>query len=171
LNTGEALALLERALASGRAQVAAMPVEWPKFFRADPAATLAPILRDLALRHAAPASDRQENRIAQALAAAPANAHGSVLAEELRGLLGAVLRLPAEEIPSDVPLAELGVDSLLAIEIKNRLRREADLDLPLTELLRGPTLAALTETLLPAAKAAALAHAAPAAGPMEEIEL
>jgi len=59
----------------------------------------------------------------------------------------------------------------MAIEIKNRLQRQAGIDVPLIELLRGPTAAGLSAALLPLAKAAALAHMAPASGPVEEIEL
>ena len=59
----------------------------------------------------------------------------------------------------------------MAIEIKNRLQRQAGIDVPLLELLRGPTASGLAVALLPLAKAAALAHAAPASGPVEEIEL
>ena len=78
--------------------------------------------------------------------------------------------------PADVspraPLADLGVDSLVAIEIKNRLQRAAGIDVPLTRLLESPTLAQLAAEWLPQVKLAAMAATpAPSAGTMQEVEI
>ena len=172
LRPAEGLAVLERALASGQPQIGAMPVDWSRLFAADPQARLSPMLAELAARHAQAAGpDPDQDRIAKALAACPPSGHAALLTDELRRLVGGVLRLPPGEVPAATALTELGVDSLMAIEIKNRLQRQAGIDVPLVELLRGPTVAGLAATLLPAAKGAALAHAAPVAGPVEEIEI
>ncbi|HEX3730983.1 MAG TPA: SDR family NAD(P)-dependent oxidoreductase [Opitutaceae bacterium] len=166
------LAVLERAWASGRPQLAAMPVDWAKFFAADPQARLSPLLAERAAESAAaPGPEEGAGRIAKALATAAPEQHAGILTEEIRRLVGGVLRAPGGMVPADVPFTELGVDSLLAVEIKNRLQRQAEVDLPLADLLRGPSAAGLAAQLLPRAKAAALAHLAPAAGPVEEIEL
>jgi acyl transferase domain-containing protein/acyl carrier protein len=172
LRPAEGLAVLDRALASGEPQLGAMPVDWPRFFAADPAARLSPLLAELAARHAgAVEADPEEGRIAKAIAACPPAEHAVLLTEEMRRLVGGVLRLAPGQVPADVPFTELGVDSLMAIEIKNRLQRQAGVDVPLTDLLRGPTAGGLAAALLPRAKAAALAHGAPASGPVEEIEI
>ena len=172
LRPAEGLALLARAMGSGEPQLAAMPVDWPRLFAADPQARLSPLLAELAALHAGAAeSDADEGHIAQALADCPPSGHEALLTDELRRLVGAVLRLAPGDIPAGTAFAELGVDSLMAIEIKNRLQRQAGIDVPLIELLRGPSAAGLAAALLPMAKAAALAYAAPATGPVEEIEL
>jgi NAD(P)-dependent dehydrogenase (short-subunit alcohol dehydrogenase family)/aryl carrier-like protein len=168
----DGLAVLARALASGRPQIGAMPLDAPRFFAADPQARLSPILAEVAARALGAAGpDRDEGRIAKRLAAAAPEEHGAILAEELRRLVGGVLRLAPEAVPGDIPLTELGLDSLVTVEIKNRLQRQAGIDVPFVELLRGPTVASLAASLLPRVKLAALAYAGPAAGPVEEIEL
>jgi len=60
-----------------------------------------------------------------------------------------VLQLPAPGAATDVPLDELGLDSLMAVEIKNRLAAEAGVDIPLVELLKGTTIASLAERIRP----------------------
>ncbi|HVW20927.1 MAG TPA: beta-ketoacyl reductase, partial [Opitutaceae bacterium] len=172
LRPEQGLAVLGRALASGLPQLAAMPVDWAKFFAADPQARLSPLLAERAAESApGPAAEAPAGGIAKALAAAPPARHLEILTEELRRLAGGVLRAAGGAVPADVPFTELGVDSLLAVEIKNRIQRQAEVDLPLAELLRGPSAAGLAAQLLPRAKAAALAHLAPTSGPVEEIEL
>ena len=63
----------------------------------------------------------------------------------------ATLRLPGEQaIGLDQPLQELGLDSLLSIELRNSVGMSLRRPLPATLLFDYPTLAALTEYLLSA---------------------
>jgi acyl carrier protein len=73
--------------------------------------------------------------------------------ELLRNLLEericTTLRLPREEtINSEQPLHELGLDSLLAIELRNSVGMSLHRSLPATLLFDYPTLRALTDYLL-----------------------
>ena len=54
----------------------------------------------------------------------------------------------AQSIPPDQPLQELGLDSLLSIELRNALGVAIDRALPATLLFNYPTLDALTECLV-----------------------
>jgi acyl carrier protein len=74
-------------------------------------------------------------------------------ADLLRGLveerIRTTLRLPREQaIPLDQPLQELGLDSLLSIELRNSVGMSLQRPLPATLLFDYPTLSALTEYLL-----------------------
>ena len=46
-----------------------------------------------------------------------------------------------------LPLDALGLDSLMALELKNQVEKRWGVDLPLVELLRGPTIEGLAEWL------------------------
>lgn len=59
-----------------------------------------------------------------------------------------VLELTADNVPSaDRPLQELGLDSLMAVEIKNRLSKGSGLRLPVTLLFDHPTCQSLATKL------------------------
>lgn len=170
----EGLALLERALASGRAQVAAMRVDWRQLFTADPQARLSPLLRDLATAHAprqVPVAPAEAGRMVRLLAGQPAATQAGLLASALAASVAAVLRMRPDEVPVGTSITELGVDSLVAIEVRNRIQLEAGVEVPLTRLLEGPTCVALADSLLGPIKLAVLAAAPASAGPVEEIEL
>jgi phthiocerol/phenolphthiocerol synthesis type-I polyketide synthase C len=58
-----------------------------------------------------------------------------------------VLRLPAAGIDRHRPLAELGMDSLMAIELRLAVEARLRIDLPLMTLAEGTTLATLAARL------------------------
>ena len=59
------------------------------------------------------------------------------LVEQLRRCL----RLPASRAPEPVvPMRHLGLDSLMALEVKNHLEQMLGIDLPVVKLLQGPTI-------------------------------
>ena len=100
---------------------------------------------------------------AAAPGAAPAVSAGDSLVERLRALgpqdrrarlrrviaaeVGRVLGLSAEQLDSLRPLSEQGVDSLMAVEIRNALARLLGRPLPVTMVFDFPTLDALASRL------------------------
>jgi NADPH:quinone reductase-like Zn-dependent oxidoreductase/NAD(P)-dependent dehydrogenase (short-subunit alcohol dehydrogenase family)/acyl carrier protein len=75
--------------------------------------------------------------------------------EELRGRLvawlrqqvAAVLRLDSERVPEDKAVRSLGLDSLMALELRNRLERQLHMKLSATLVWNYPTVAKLAEFL------------------------
>lgn len=72
---------------------------------------------------------------------------------------------PERVLPEGQPLADLGFDSLMATELKQRLLQEG-VDLPLGRILSGPSVAEMVE--MATARAAPAPHAAPDAAPADE---
>ena len=105
----------------------------------------APLLRDLV----ADPGDRglRQELLDELAAAAPERRH-ALLARYLRDRLAAQLGLSPAQAPGlDASPAELGVDSLMAIELKNRVGRELGVDLPGDRLIDGTPVHQLVELL------------------------
>ncbi|MCC6191419.1 MAG: type I polyketide synthase [Anaerolineales bacterium] len=156
--------LLERLLAAPLPQAIAMAVDWGRWFRAYPAAIGVPLLADLAQAHTG------ANAVAVAPASAAAQLAGLSRASERRDFLQAfltreiagVLRLSPAEIEPDTPFGSLGFDSLMAMELKNKLEKQLGLVLPVSLVWNYPTVAELTGYLA-AEFGASLEQAAPRA--------
>ena len=82
--------------------------------------TRPPLLTDLLT--VTDAGSGPEEDLLALLDGAPANAHGEILASFLQRAVQAVLRLPTPPPPS-VGFFELGMDSLMAVELRNRINR------------------------------------------------
>ena len=105
-------------------------------------AELPPILRDLRPPAATPSSTAG---LAERLACAvPANRE-HVLRNWQRELAAAVLGQPPASLEPDRPLQQYGLDSLLSLELRNRLATGSGLSLPASLLFDYPTLDALAK--------------------------
>ncbi|MEV8394627.1 MULTISPECIES: SDR family NAD(P)-dependent oxidoreductase [unclassified Streptomyces] len=81
------------------------------------------------------------------LLALPPEARPAAAEEEVRGLAGRVLRLDAEQVRGDIPFKQLGLDSLMGLELRNRLEASFGLKLSPTLLWSYGTSKALADAL------------------------
>lgn len=68
----------------------------------------------------------------------------SYLSEQVAG----VLRVSAERLDTEQPLTALGLDSLMAIELKNHIERELKVRIPIVTFLQGPSITQFAEQVL-----------------------
>jgi acyl carrier protein len=59
-----------------------------------------------------------------------------------------VLGTSAAKLDSSKPLTNLGLDSLMAVELSNRIKSDLSVDVPTMKLMRGPSISQLAEQLL-----------------------
>ena len=59
------------------------------------------------------------------------------------------LDMESAAVGKDEPLTHLGIDSLMAMEIKNRVEKELSVTISIARFLEGPTISGLTAMLLP----------------------
>lgn len=123
-----ALAAMDRVLAAGWAQATILAVDWSRYGRALPAGAAPTLLRGLL-----PAGP----------AAAPAEL-ADFLAATAAEVLGAT---PGTIIDPSQDLFELGLDSLMALRLRNAVEARLGISLPPTILFEHPTLAALVKAL------------------------
>jgi acyl carrier protein len=84
---------------------------------------------------------------AEVLAAAP-EARVALVVESLRQHVSTVLRIAAAKIDVDQPLLAMGIDSLMAVELKSGVERELGITIPLLQLIKGPSVAELARSLV-----------------------
>ena len=174
---------LGRLLPDDRAQIMVLPVDWPRFLTLLPGARSDPFLSEIraAVDLGADAAKGGGEALTTLLAAAPEERH-ELLVEFIRGELARVLELRPEDLPVQQPLNTVGLDSLMALELKNKVEAGLSIDLPIMSLIKGPTIAELATELLgrigepwtgagvESAYAAGLRDAAEATPSLEDIE-
>jgi myxalamid-type polyketide synthase MxaE and MxaD len=142
----EGLAVL---LSSRVSQAGVIPVHWRSWRERYPMFSGSPFLAEI-LETTAGTSDAPRSgasSLQELLALAPAERMKEVTSR-LRTHAGAVLRLDAAAIDVLEPLTALGIDSLMAVEFRNRVDRDLGLSAPLVHYLDGSGIARLAEVLL-----------------------
>jgi len=71
--------------------------------------------------------------------------------EQVRSMASQILEIPKEALDQNVRLIELGLDSLRALELENRLMGDLGVEIPASELLSSITLLELTAIVEPRA--------------------
>ena len=169
----EALEALGRLLAGNTAQAAVARIDWNVLKPLHEARGARPLLADLggepevAANAAARAS---ASSWLDRIAAAAEEQRIDILLELVRAEVAMVLgRDENEPVPPDAGLFELGMDSLMSVELKRRLERGAGRKLPSTLTFNYPNAAALAaflaQEMRPATSSAATAPVAPAPAP------
>jgi acyl transferase domain-containing protein/NADPH:quinone reductase-like Zn-dependent oxidoreductase/NAD(P)-dependent dehydrogenase (short-subunit alcohol dehydrogenase family)/acyl carrier protein len=136
ITPSEGLELIERFLQAPATQVAAMRFDaarWCDAVANNRYAQLFDGLQENAT-HAASASS-----LVSIKAAAPKQARG-LLRGVVAGQLAAVLRLRPEQLPASKPFRSLGLDSLMGLELRNRLERALELKLSASVIWNYPTI-------------------------------
>lgn len=81
------------------------------------------------------------------MAADPADRQ-SLVEAHLKEQVARVLGASVAHLDVERPLNELGLDSLMAVELKNRIEKDIGVTLPTVELMRGPTVLKLSHVIL-----------------------
>ena len=78
---------------------------------------------------------------------APSEERAGQIERYLAEQVAAVMGFPIGRVERSVPLTGLGIDSLMAVELRNRVERDLGVRLSVVELLQGPSIAALARSL------------------------
>src|SRR4029079_18090441 len=130
----------ESFLRSGSAQAISIRVDWRKwrqFFRGmQENPFLERIFAALENEESVGATNNWRSRID---AASPAEKQ-AVICQAVREAVGSVLRVKADSLRDDQPLTDLGLDSLMGVEIETSLEAAVGIALPPTSLMRARTI-------------------------------
>jgi len=145
------VAAFEQALRRDVAHVAVLPMDWPRFLSQWPAQPPA-LFRALAAASPASAPSAATapgaaREFSDALASAPVEERHVLLEQHVREHVARVLGIAPGALRADRGFAELGMDSLMSVELSNRLRGTLGRQLPATLAFEQPTIAVLTAHL------------------------
>jgi myxalamid-type polyketide synthase MxaC len=136
---------LEQLLAEGRVQAGVMRTDWNLLQTAYAELLAAPWASRLVTAARHPATPD----LARALALAPPRDRFELLSTKLQEHVVAVMGFATNDAPAlDQGLFEMGMDSLLALDLRNRLQASLKRDVPAAALFEHPTIASLTDYVL-----------------------
>jgi acyl carrier protein len=149
----QGLLALERLLGQSRPQVAVLPADWRRYFDYVGRGAIPAFFADLAgaAKASAAPAPVTENKIdlrEQIAAAVPGRRRPLVAAFVRERALRALGVDPSRPVDPRTPLGELGLDSLLAVELRNTLGTALGCPLPATLLFDYPTIDTLADYLL-----------------------
>jgi NAD(P)-dependent dehydrogenase (short-subunit alcohol dehydrogenase family)/acyl carrier protein len=119
-------------------QLGVIPVDWEKWKLLFPAFVEAPFLRGVTGAQSSQIHPEGSDRRA-AIAAAQGEERSLLIRETVRRHLAGVLGLPEPELDEKMSISRLGLDSLMATELRSRLAADTGCSLPLVHLLEGPS--------------------------------
>ena len=140
----QGLDLLEKLMQGPDAQVVVLPVNWTEFASQLPAGAEPRLLTHVVRAE----RGNQLPALLQMLSEAPPNRRWIILRNHVSAQASKVLGLdPSLQIDLRQPLRELGLDSLMAVEMRNALGLLVGANLPVTLLFDHPTIEALVRFL------------------------
>ena len=177
LSPGEVMTLMESFLTANVTQVAAIRVDWGKWRQSFRGLQENPLLERIFASgvETQETSNGMSDWRAKIKAAAGGDQEG-VVCQAVRDVVGSVLRVKPDSLRDDQPLTDLGLDSLMGVEIENLIESSIGVALPPTSLMRARTIgqiaSLITEHLGGApANATAAKPAANAAPTPTEVDL
>ena len=148
LTSGDGTELLSRLLRQPRVEVGILRMSvrlWTEFY---PRAAAAPFLADLREEEGRLSTNGPVSQLRESLQDLPAKERRSALERHVLECLGHVLRLAPDRIDPHMPFKGYGLDSLMSMEIRNRLEPGLGLKLSAPLLYTYSTTAALVDHLL-----------------------
>lgn len=137
---------LEVILGLDAVQVAVAGLDWARWGQTHPAS--AATLRYDELVRSAGTGESAAGALRTELAALPADQRTEVFGYVLCEQIAAVLGVPPDTVDVQTPLPELGLDSLMAVELSARIATSLDLEISALEFTRGGGVTSLATRLL-----------------------
>ncbi len=153
ISPAQVLESLELLMSGSDVEVGVIPIEWSQWQE-----RLAqwPFLADWqerttaigfgAAKPIAP-NKTQENYLLEQLKSVSQSEIEKILIAHIQNQTAQVLGIKNYQIDIHKPLNEMGLDSLMSIELRNRIQSQLEVDVPITKFMEGITIAALSNEL------------------------
>jgi NADPH:quinone reductase-like Zn-dependent oxidoreductase/acyl carrier protein len=149
LSPKQMMEALGRTLQKKPIQMGVMRMDWQKVARSLSTAELSQRLSALAGASTLEQQGGEEgSRIREALLHAKPEECEEIVQTYIREQVARVLGASASKLDADRPLNELGLDSLMGVELRNRVESDLALSLSMRELMQSPTINSLSRAIL-----------------------
>ncbi|WP_157195581.1 SDR family NAD(P)-dependent oxidoreductase, partial [Nocardia tenerifensis] len=149
ISPDRALDFVGRCLAHGVTSTSVFGVNWAKMNQVMPIIRSSPRLAHLAMADSVgSASAGGTEGLRAELLELEEGLRQPRLVEALSQQISRIFDMPIDRLAHDVALTDLGMDSLMAGQIRNALAKHLDIDFPTMGLMRGPTLVELATEVL-----------------------
>jgi len=143
----QGLQVLADQIAASQSQTLVLPVDWSRVIKGFPAIARTPIFRDVVPREAATPSSGLPSaptlKPVELLGLAREQRKGRLI-EHLTQVSAPLLGMAASELEVELPLNQLGFDSLMAMELKNRIQSDFGIRVSIVAILDGLSLVELS---------------------------
>jgi len=148
----QGLQVLGQVLGQAYAQIGVLPINWSAFREQFPVGMPLPLLSELAPRARSHEEvkevSEEQHKLLQRLERATASDRQELLVPYVQERVTEILGLDSSVRPAPrQPLSELGFDSLMITQLKNRFMSELEVDVPIKEFI-GASIAQLVGLLL-----------------------
>jgi acyl carrier protein len=145
--------LMERMLELDLIQCMGVAMDWAKILGSFTPPMLLRLSEELL---AADGRAKKDSAVRKDILAAEPEERRPLLEQFLVEQIAQVLKCSPDKVDAHQPLNRLGIDSLMAVELKNRVEADLETPVPVTALLQGPSLSQLATQLLEGLDAPAL---------------
>ncbi|MEO0683698.1 MAG: beta-ketoacyl reductase, partial [Cyanobacteria bacterium J06649_11] len=146
ITNDKGLNIFEKLLAQYSPQVGVIPVDCDKFLQQN---ISSPFFTDFINSNSKSQLPKQESELLQKLKKANIGDRTSIVMGHLQAEVGKVLALASNQLPGlQQGFFDLGMDSLMTVELRNRLETSLGISIPSTVIFEYPTIADLAEYLV-----------------------
>ena len=143
-NMEETLHLFSQGVLTSAKQLGCARCDWQALARFSPSVGGSNMFLPVVPRSSTGGGDSMAARILEA----PAEKRMVMVEDLIAAQVGAVLGTDAGRIDKDTPLTNLGLDSLMAIELVNRIEEKLGMSMPMGSVLNGPNIRDLSIPVL-----------------------
>ncbi|MFE9611845.1 SDR family NAD(P)-dependent oxidoreductase [Streptomyces sp. NPDC006012] len=159
----EGLAVLGDILAEGTSHPVVVRADWPSWARSHPEAARVPLLRDLTTGDTparlpapagtarteprAPRPEQPDRPVGPPVPEREAVRADTGVVEALKKVVADVLGLKPERLNASRPLNKMGMDSMMAVQLRNSIDGQFKVKLPMVKILRDSSVRSLAEAI------------------------
>jgi acyl transferase domain-containing protein/acyl carrier protein len=147
IDTSKGLAALRQLLEAGETQVAIMPIDWLEFSRAYPAFASDPLLQQMVVDMGCDSGSELQGLSVRRIAEGSPEQRAAMIGGYLREQAARVLGMGVSRFDDQLALSSYGFDSLMAVQLKNKIEADLGIIIPLIRFLHGPSVGELVPSI------------------------